>query len=418
MAKLLERPRTGEGSFPVDTIRQDFPVLHQEFYGRPLVYLDNAATTQKPNAVIDRMTRFYQHEYGTVRRGVYALSERATQAYEQARAKVARFMNAPISCEIIFTRGTTESINLVATGYGRPFVKEGDEVIISAIEHHANIVPWQQLCLEKGATLKVIPVNDAGELILEEYEKLLSPRTKLVAVNHVSNALGTVNPIKTIIDMAHAHGVPVLIDGAQGISHIPVDVQALDCDFYVFSSHKLYGPSGVGVLYAKLKHLDAMQPYQFGGEMIESVSFEKTTFAKAPRKFEAGTPPIVEVIGLGEAIDYLTKIGMPAIGAYEDELLRYATERVSAIEGVRIIGTAQQKASVLSFVIDNVHPHDIGTVLDREGIAIRAGHHCAQPVMERYGLPATARASFSFYNKHEEADRLAEAIQTVINVFG
>lgn len=418
MAKLLEKPRTGESSFPVETIRKDFPVLHQEFYGRPLVYLDNAATTQKPNAVIDRMTRFYREEYGTVRRGVYALSEKATQAYEQARAHIARFINAPLSCEVILTKGTTEAINLVATSFGRPFVGAGDEVLISAIEHHANIVPWQQLCLEKGATLKVIPVNDAGELDMDAYVRLLSDKTKIVAVNHVSNALGTVNPIKFIIDKAHEQGIPVLIDGAQGISHIPVDVQALGCDFYAFSGHKLYGPSGIGVLYGRMKHLEAMTPYQFGGEMIESVTFEKTTFAKPPRKFEAGTPPIAEVIGLGEAVDYLSKIGMDAINTYENELLEYATERVAAIPSVRIIGTAENKASVLSFAIEGVHPHDIGTVLDREGIAIRAGHHCAQPVMDRFQVPATARASFAFYNRIDEVDRLVEGIETVIKVFG
>lgn len=417
MAKVLEKSKIGEGSFPVEEIRKDFPVLHETFYGRPLVYLDNAATTQKPRSVIDRMTQFYSHEYGTVRRGVYALSEKSTQAYEQARAKVARFLNAPISCEIIFTKGTTEAINLVATSYGRPFVGAGDEIIISAIEHHANIVPWQQLCLEKGATLKVIPVNDRGELQIDEFQRLLNDRTRLVAVNHVSNALGTVNPIREIIDLAHAQNVPVLIDGAQGISHIPVDVQALDCDFYAFSGHKLYGPSGIGVLYAKLKHLDAMTPYQYGGEMIESVTFEKSTFAKAPRKFEAGTPPIAEVIGLGAAIDYLSALGMGRIGEYEESLLAYATEKLSAIPGLTIIGQAEQKASVLSFVIDGVHPHDIGTLLDREGIAIRAGHHCAQPVMQRYGIPATARASFAFYNKAEEVDKLAQAIETVIKVF-
>ncbi len=417
MAKVLEKSDVGRDAFPVTRIRQDFPVLQEQVYGRPLVYLDNAATTQKPNAVIDRMSSFYRHEYGTVRRGVYALSEKATQAYEQARAKVARFINAPISCEVLFTKGTTEAINLVATSYGRPFLSEGDEVLISAMEHHANIVPWQQLCLEKGAILRVIPMNDQGELLMEEYEALLSERTKIVAVNHVSNALGTINPIKRIIDLAHQAGAVVLIDGAQGISHIPVDVQALDCDFYAFSGHKLYGPSGIGVLYAKLKHLDRMVPYQFGGEMIESVTFEKTTFAKAPRKFEAGTPPIVEVIGLGEAIDYLNRIGMAAIGAYENSLLAYATAQLEALPEVRIIGTAPAKASVLSFEIEQVHPHDIGTLLDREGIAIRAGHHCAQPVMERFGVPATARASFSFYNTREEVDKLILGIGTVIKVF-
>ena len=339
-------------------------------------------------------------------------------SFEQARAKVARFMNAPISCEVLFTRGTTESINIVASCFGRPFFKTGDEIIISAIEHHANIVPWQQVCEATGASLKVIPVNDRGELILEEYEKMLNPNVKIVAVNHVSNALGTVNPIKWMIDKAHQQGIPVLIDGAQGVSHLPVDVQMLDCDFYAFSSHKLYGPSGIGVLYAKVKHLDKMVPYQFGGEMIETVTFEKTTFAKAPRKFEAGTPAIVEAIGLGEAIDYLTRIGMGPIGMYESELLDYATEKLSQIPSLTIVGTAEDKASVLSFTLKNIHPHDIGTILDREGVAIRAGHHCAQPVMSRYGVPATARASFAFYNTKEEIDKLADAIQVCIKLFG
>lgn len=418
MAAILEQTKRGRDAFPVEKIRQDFPVLRQRFYDKPLVYLDNAATTQKPQAVIDRMSRFYEEEYGTVRRGVYALSERSTKAFEQARAKVARFMNAPISCEVLFTRGTTESINIVASCFGRPFFKTGDEIIISAIEHHANIVPWQQVCEATGASLKVIPVNDRGELILEEYEKMLNPNVKIVAVNHVSNALGTVNPIKWMIDKAHQQGIPVLIDGAQGVSHLPVDVQMLDCDFYAFSSHKLYGPSGIGVLYAKVKHLDKMVPYQFGGEMIETVTFEKTTFAKAPRKFEAGTPAIVEAIGLGEAIDYLTRIGMGPIGMYESELLDYATEKLSQIPSLTIVGTAEDKASVLSFTLKNIHPHDIGTILDREGVAIRAGHHCAQPVMSRYGVPATARASFAFYNTKEEIDKLADAIQVCIKLFG
>jgi cysteine desulfurase/selenocysteine lyase len=418
MAAILEQTKRGRDAFPVEKIRQDFPILRQRFYDKPLVYLDNAATTQKPQAVIDRMSRFYEEEYGTVRRGVYALSELSTKAFEQARAKVARFMNAPISCEVLFTRGTTESINIVASCFGRPFFQAGDEIIISAIEHHANIVPWQQVCEATGASLKVIPVNDRGELILEEYEKMLNPNVKIVAVNHVSNALGTVNPIKWMIDKAHQQGIPVLIDGAQGVSHLPVDVQMLDCDFYAFSSHKLYGPSGIGVLYAKVKHLDKMVPYQFGGEMIETVTFEKTTFAKAPRKFEAGTPAIVEAVGLGEAIDYLTRIGMGPIGMYESELLEYAADILSRIPSLSIIGTAEDKASVLSFTLKNIHPHDIGTILDREGVAIRAGHHCAQPVMSRYGVPATARASFAFYNTKEEIDKLAEAIQVCIKLFG
>ena len=415
MASLLEKKETA--AFPAEQLRKDFPVLQQSFYGHPLTYLDNAATTQKPQRVIDRIARFYEQEYGTVRRGVYALSEKSTRAFEEARHTVARFINAPSPSEIIFTKGTTEAINLVAASYGRPFIGAGDEIIISAIEHHANIVPWQQLCLEKGATLRVIPVNDAGELILEEYEKLLNEKTKMVAVNQVSNALGTINPIKTIIDLAHAKGVPVLIDGAQSVPHMPVDVQQLGCDFYAFSGHKIYGPTGIGVLYGKKALLEKMIPYQCGGDMIESVTFEKTTFAKPPQKFEAGTPPIAEVIGLAEALNYVSEIGLERIDAYEHALLLEATEKLSAIPGLTIIGTAKEKASVISFILEGIHPHDVGTLLDREGIAVRAGHHCTQPVMERYGVPATTRASFAFYNTPEEIDRLVAGIQKVIQVF-
>ena len=398
-------------------LRADFPVLSQQVYGKPLVYLDNAATTQKPQVVIDRITDYYSHENGTVRRGVYKLSEQSTLAFDESRRKVARLLNASSPAEVIFTRGTTEAINLVASSYGRAFIGAGDEIIVSAIEHHANIVPWQQLCLEKGAILKVIPVNDDGELIQDAYEALLSERTKLVAIGHVSNALGTVNPVKAMIEKAHAVGAVVLVDGAQSTPHMAVDVQDLDCDFFAFSGHKLYGPTGVGVLYGKMKHLEAMPPYQCGGDMIHSVSFEKTVFAKPPAKFEAGTPAIAEVIALGSAIDYLQAIGLERIGAYEHELLQYATERISEIPEVRLIGTAREKAGILSFTIKGAHPHDIGTILDREGIAVRAGHHCAQPVMERFHVPATARASFSFYNTKEDVDALILAICVVIQLF-
>ncbi len=398
-------------------LRADFPVLSQQVYGKPLVYLDNAATTQKPQVVIDRITDYYAHENGTVRRGVYKLSEQSTQAFDETRRKVAQLINAASASEIIFTRGTTEAINLVAATFGRTFIGAGDEIIISAIEHHANIVPWQQVCLERGATLRVIPVSDAGELDLDAYEAMLNERTKLVAVVHISNALGTINPVKTMIDRAHAMGVPVLVDGAQSTPHMAVDVQALDCDFFAFSGHKLYGPTGVGVLYGKMKHLEAMPPYQFGGDMIHTVTFEKTTFAKPPGKFEAGTPAIAEVIALGTAIDYLQAIGLERMGAYEHELLAYATEGIQEIPGVSIIGTAKEKAGILSFTLKGAHPHDIGTILDREGVAIRAGHHCAQPIMDRFGVSATARASFSFYNTRQDVDALLAAIRVVNDLF-
>lgn len=401
----------------VRRIREDFPVLAQRFHDRPLVYLDNAATTQKPWSVINRIQTFYAEQNGTVRRGVYRLSEQSTLAFDEARKKVADFINAPTPSEVIFTSGTTESINLVAACWGRTFLSPGDEVIISALEHHANIVPWQQVCAEKGATLRVIPINDAGEIIMEEFDALLSEKTKFVAISHVSNALGTINPVKTIIDKAHVYGVPVLVDGAQAAPHEPVDVQALDCDFYAFSGHKIYGPTGVGVLYGKMQHLEAMPPYQFGGDMIMSVSFEKTTFAKPPAKFEAGTPAIAQVIGLGEAIDYVRGVGLGKIAAYEHELLVYATEQARRIPELTIIGNAANKAAILSFTLKGVHPHDIGTLLDREGIAVRAGHHCAQPVMTRYGIPATARASFSFYNTPAEIDVLMAGIVKILKLF-
>jgi len=404
-------------AWDIERIRTDFPVLQQTVNGKPLIYLDNSASSQVPQVVIDRGSVYLEQEHSNIHRGVHYLSQKATTAYEGAREKVKRFINARDSRECIFVRGTTEGINLVMYSYGRKFIGAGDEIIISAMEHHANIVPWQMLCEEKGAHLRVIPMNDAGELLLDEYDGLLNERTKLVAVNHVSNALGTINPIKEMIAQAHKYGVPVLIDGAQAAPHMPVDVQDLDCDFYVFSGHKMYAPTGSGIIYGKIELLERMNPFQGGGDMIKTVTFEKTTYAEPPNKFEAGTPAIASQIGLGAAIDYLNGIGREQAAAYEAELLRYATERVSAIEGVRIIGTARNKASVLSFVIDDIHPHDIGTILDQEGIAVRAGHHCAQPVMQRFKVPATARASFSFYNTKEEIDVLARTIERVIEIF-
>jgi cysteine desulfurase/selenocysteine lyase len=417
---LLEAPAhaaSTEAVWDVERIREDFPVLRQTVNGKPLVYLDNAASSQVPQLVIDRGSDYLEQEHSNIHRGVHYLSQRATTAYEGAREKVKRFINARESRECIFVRGATEGINLVMHGYGRKFVGEGDEVIISAMEHHANIVPWQMLCEEKQATLRVIPMNDRGELLLDEYDALLNERTKIVAVTHISNALGTINPIKEIIARAHKYGVPVLIDGAQGIVHLPIDVQDLDCDFYVFSGHKMFAPTGSGVVYGKAEWLERMNPFQGGGDMIRTVTFEKTTYAGLPNKFEAGTPAIASQIGLGAAIDYLNGIGREQAVAYEQELLDYATSRLSAIEGVRLIGTAREKASVLSFVIDDVHPHDIGTILDQEGIAVRAGHHCAQPVMQRFKVPATARASFAFYNTKQEVDTLVRAIEKVIEVF-
>jgi len=402
----------------VERIRRDFPVLSQTVNGRPLVYLDNAASSQVPVMVIERGSQYLQQEHSNIHRGVHYLSMKATTAYEGAREKVKRFINAREAKECIFVRGATEGINLVMHGYGRKFIGAGDEIIISAMEHHANIVPWQMLCEEKGARLRVIPMNDAGELLLDEYDALLNEKTKLVAIAHVSNALGTVNPIKGMIDSAHKYGVPVLIDGAQSAPHMPIDVQDLDCDFYAFSGHKMFAPTGSGVVYGKASLLERMNPFQGGGDMIKSVSFEKTIYADLPNKFEAGTPAIASQIGLGAAIDYLNIIGREKAAAYEHKLLAYATERLSAIEGLRIIGTAREKLSVLSFIIDSVHPHDIGTILDQQGIAVRAGHHCAQPVMKRFNIAATARASFAFYNTKQEVDQLAQAIEKVIAVFG
>jgi cysteine desulfurase / selenocysteine lyase len=406
-----------KANFDAQQIRKDFPILRQEVHGRPLVYLDNAATSQKPQAVIDAIDHYYKEQNANIHRGVHFLSQLATREYEEARVKVQRFINAAESHEIIFTRGTTESINLVANSFGRKFVHEGDEIIISAMEHHSNIVPWQLLCEQAGAQLRVIPINDHGELLIDEFAQMLNPRVKLVAVAHISNALGTINPVKRIIELAHSHDIPVLLDGAQAAPHIKVNVRDLGVDFYAFSGHKMCGPTGIGVLYGKSELLNAMPPFMGGGDMIASVTFEKTTYNVLPAKFEAGTPHIEGGIVLGVAIDYLNGIGLDRIAAYEHELLGYATEIIGAISGVKLIGTAREKASVLSFTLDEIHPHDLGTILDQEGIAIRAGHHCAQPVMKRFGVPATARASFAFYNTKEEIDALAEGIQKAIDVF-
>jgi cysteine desulfurase/selenocysteine lyase len=411
------RERAVQPSFDVERIRKDFPILRTKVHGHSLVYLDNAATSQKPQSVIDALVRYYESGNANIHRGVHYLSQIATEEFEMAREMVRAFVNAAHTSEIIFTRGTTEAINLVAQTYGRQHVGAGDEVLITAMEHHSNIVPWQLLCEEKGAKLRVAPINDAGELLLDEYEKLLGPRTKLVAVGHVSNALGTINPLKRMVAMAHAHGVPVLVDGAQAVPHLAVDVQDLDADFYTFSGHKMYGPTGIGVLYGKHALLDAMPPYQGGGDMISSVTFEKTTYNKLPHKFEAGTPDMAGVAGLKAAIEYMNGIGIAKIAAHEHDLLEYATEVVSALPGVRLIGTAREKASVLSFVLDEVHPHDIGTILDQQGIAVRTGHHCAQPVMERFHIPATVRASFAVYNTKAEIDALVRGIRKVREVF-
>ena len=401
----------------VEKIRKDFPILSQSVRGKPLIYLDNAATTHKPISVIERVRNFDAEKYGTVRRGTYKLSEHATQLYEEVRQKVADFMGAEKNGEIVFTSGTTQAINLVAHSFGKRFVNEGDEIVISNIEHHANIVPWQVLCEERGAKLKVIPVDDDGELVMEEYEKLLSPKTRMVAVNHVSNALGTINPIKEITQKAHEVGARVLIDGAQSTPHIKLDVRDIDCDFYTFSGHKMYGPSGIGGVYGKMEVWEEMPPYVTGGDMIMQVTLEKTTYAKPPARFEAGTPPITQVMGLGAAIDYLNEIGMDKIADYENSLLEYGTRLFKEIEGVRIIGNARRKASIISFFSDSAHPHDMVHFLDQDGISCRGGHHCAQPTMIRYGVPATTRASMAFYNKPEELDALAESVQKCIRIF-
>ncbi|KAB7623632.1 aminotransferase class V-fold PLP-dependent enzyme [Alkalilimnicola sp. S0819] len=406
------------GRLDVARLREDFPILSQTVHGRPLVYLDNGASAQKPEAVIEAERRCYREYYANIHRGVHYLSQTSTTEYEAARGKVQRFLNAASDKEIVFTRGTTESINLVAHSYVRPRLRAGDEILVSAMEHHSNIVPWQLLCEETGAVLKVIPISEAGEIDLDAFAELLGERTRLLSVVHVSNALGTVNPVAEMIRQAHAKGIPVLLDGAQAVPHMPVDVQALGADFYAFSAHKLYGPTGVGVLYGKYDLLKAMRPYQGGGDMIKTVSFEKTIYADPPNRFEAGTPNIAGVIALGAAVDYLSEVGLEAIAAYEQELLDYATERLSAIPGLRIIGTAPNKAGVISFVMDGAHPHDIGTLLDEQGVAVRAGHHCAEPVMRRYAVPATARASFGLYNTREEVDVLVAAIEKVRELFG
>jgi cysteine desulfurase/selenocysteine lyase len=405
-------------NFPVADIRADFPILAEKIRNKPLVYLDNAASCQKPNAVIDSISHLYRHDYANIHRGVHTLSVRSTDKFEAAREKVRAFINAASHKEIIFVRGATEAVNLIAQTFGRANIKAGDEIVITAMEHHSNIVPWQMLCEQTGAVLRVAPMNVQGELIYEAFEALLNDKTRLVAVVHMSNALGTINPVQNIIAAAHAKGIPVMLDGAQAIPHLAVDVQALDCDFYVFSGHKLYGPSGIGVLYGKQALLEAMPPYQGGGDMIKTVSFEKSTYAGLPHKFEAGTPSIADVVGLGAAIDYLNGIGMAAIADYEAELLAYATEQAQQINGLRIIGEAAEKGAILSFVLDRIHPHDIGTMLDSLGIAIRAGHHCAMPVMDFYQIPATARASFAMYNTKEEIDVLMAGIKGLIEAFG
>ena len=416
----LDRSSAGSNliGYDVESVREDFPILKQEIYGKPLVFLDSAASAQKPRAVIEAMKHCYEEEYANIHRGVYYLSMRATEAFEEARDKVRRFLNAAESREIVFVRGATEAINLVAQSYGRTFLREGDEIVITAMEHHSNIVPWQFLRDEKGLALRVAPIDDDGEFLLEEYEKLLGPRTKLVSVIHGSNAIGTLVPVREIIRLAHARGIPVLVDGCQAVPHLQVDVQELDCDFYVFSGHKLYGPTGIGVLYGKAALLEAMPPYQGGGEMITSVTFEKSEFNVIPHKFEAGTPHIAGAIGLGAAIDYLGALGIEDVGGHERGVLEHATRLLSEMKGVRLVGTARDKASILSFVIDGVHAHNVGTVLDHEGVAVRAGHHCAQPVMERFGVDATVRASFALYNTVEEAEALAAAVAKVGEIFG
>jgi cysteine desulfurase/selenocysteine lyase len=402
----------------VERIRKDFPVLGQHVHGKPLVYLDNAATSQKPQVVIDALTTYYSADNSNVHRGVHTLSERATQAYEAARLGVQRFLNAAEAREVVFVRSTTEGINLVAHSYGTRWIEAGDEVLISAMEHHSNIVPWQILCEARGARLRVVPINDRGELLLDELERLIGPRTKLVAITHVSNALGTINPVRRIVEMAHARGTPVLIDGAQAAPHLRIDVQALDCDFYAFSSHKAFGPTGIGALYGKAEWLERMPPYQGGGDMIKSVTFEKTVYNDLPYKFEAGTPHIAGAIGLGAAVEYLSGLGLERMAEYEHDLLAYGTEALSPLPGVRLIGTAEHKAAVLSFVVEGVHAHDVGTILDREGIAVRTGHHCAMPVMQRFGVPATVRASLTFYNTHQELDALVRGLERVREIFG
>jgi len=417
MTSIASIAAPSQAGFDVRRIREDFPILGQTVHGKPLVYLDNAATTQKPRTVLDALMAYYREDNANVHRGVHLLSERATQAFEDARITVQRFINAASAHEIVFTRNATEGINLVAQTFGRTRLGPGDEVLISAMEHHSNIVPWQMVCEEKGASLRVIPITDEGTLQLEEYERLLGPRTKLVAIVHLSNVLGTINPVQQMIATAHRRGVPVLIDGSQAVHHMTVDVRALDADFYVFTGHKLYGPTGIGVLYGKERLLEEMPPYQGGGDMIKSVTFEKTTYNALPYKFEAGTPNIAGAIGLAAAVDYVTGIGRDRISAHERELLAYGTAELSEVPGLTLIGTAVEKSSVLSFVMDGVHPHDIGTIVDQEGVAIRTGHHCAQPLMQRLGIPATARASLALYNTREEIDALVAALHKVRQLF-
>src|SRR5256712_10309620 len=413
MRALREVP----GRLDVEKVREDFPVLDQEVHGKPLVYLDSAATSQKPRAVIDAIARYYLTDNANVHRGVHLLSERATEAYEAAREKVRRFIHAAHAHEVVFVRGTTEAINLVAQTYGRSRVRPGDEIVVTVMEHHSNIVPWQMLCEEKGAVLRVAPMDDEGTLLVDELERLVGPRTKLLALGHVSNALGTIPPVRRIVEMADRKNVPVLLDGAQAVPHLAVDVQALGCDFYAFSGRKLFGPTGIGVLCGRSELLEEMPPWQGGGDMISSVTFEKTTYNKLPYKFEAGTPDIAGAIGLGAAIDYVSELGLPAIGAHEHDLLSYGTEALRKVPGLRLVGTAKEKASVLSFVLGDVHPHDVGTILDQEGIAIRTGHHCTQPLMRRLGVPATARASLAFYNRREDVDALVAGLHKVQEIF-
>ena len=410
-------PPAAPAPLDVERIRQDFPILRRLIRGHPLVYLDSAATTQKPQAVLDALARYYAEGNANIHRGVYVLSEEATQAYDAARGKVQRFLNAASSREIVFTRNSTESINLVAQSFGRQNIAPGDEVVITHMEHHSNIVPWQLLCEQVGARLRVAPIDDTGTLQLDEMERLIGPRTRLVSVVHLSNSLGTVNPVREIVDMAHRRNVPVLIDGSQAVYHMPVDVQAIDCDFYVCTGHKLYGPTGIGVLYGRESWLERMPPYQGGGDMIRSVTFDKTTYADLPNKFEAGTPHIAGAVGLGAAVDYVQAIGFDRLAAHEADLLAYGTAALSEVKGLRLIGTAARKASILAFVMKGAHPHDVGTIVDTEGVAIRTGHHCTQPVMDRFGVPATARASVAMYNTRAEIDALVRALQRVREVF-
>lgn len=414
----VSSPIAAAGQLDVISARADFPILQREVNGKPLIYLDNAASSQKPRSVIDAMRSCYEHDYANIHRGVHFLSGHLTASYEAVRVRLAQFLNASSDKEIVFTRGATEGINLVAHSFVRPRLKAGDEILISGMEHHSNIVPWQILCEETGAVLKVAAVRDNGEIDLDDFQSQLSERTRFVSIVHVSNALGTINPVRRMIEAAHAYDVPVLLDGAQAVPHLAVDVQALDADFYVLSGHKLYGPTGIGVLYGKMEHLLEMRPYQGGGDMIRSVSFDKTEYSDPPQRFEAGTPHIVGVIGLGAAIEYVESAGLERIAAHEHALLLHATEKMSAIEGLRIIGTAADKAGVVSFVMEQAHPHDIGTILDQDGIAIRAGHHCTQPLMQRFKVPATARASFALYNTYEEVDAMVRSLEKVVRLFG